>query len=1482
MIALMIFLIFGFIKNGFATTVEIVQGKLLVNGEPFTIKGIGYSPVPIGVDLETTPPYGDYFTSDYSALYNRDLPLLRQMGANTIRLWGWNNAADHTDFLNKAYNNGVDPIYVIVTFWMGPSLYPDISSPSARAQIKADFRAMVAAHKDHPAILMWSIGNELNAPWMYGNKLNDLFSLINEMAEEAHQEEGSDYRPVITPLSDTNLINTIATYNPSMTSLDAWGANVYRGQSFGTLFNDYKTASNKPLVILEFGIDAYDHINGDEYENTGLPYQAIYAHDLWNEIKSNSDVCVGGTIMAYSDEWWKGKYSTAEAGCPDYNPSVHSTCGYATGSHPDGYSNEEWWGIMRTVDNGEGPDIMEQREIFSTFQYLWKGSANCPSYIFFGETVSCSIDATGEADTYTFSGSANDKVIIRMSRTSGNLSPQIELYKSDGTLFCSAWGGSNAEIKDCTLPETGTYTIRADDYWNTYTGGYNLYLGYSTPGILEVTPTDGLVSSGSQTGPFSPSSTTYTIRNTGDDSIDWTVSKTQEWVSLSSTIGTLAGGASTNVTVSINSNANSLTPDTYDDTVTFTNVTNGSGNTTRSVSLTVREPGQAIPLPLGTSERISVQKDQPIWFETVVPEGSANLFILLQKDTSWSGTLEVYKDDVILKSTSGSNDFAIQIPNPSAGSYTTKLSGSGSGVITALSSLTELILGEWAVGTILRQWGSVWYQVNVPSDQSMLSVAVETLGIWSKLEVFYGALGSTQRWSATGDKMNLQINSPPSGMYYIHLTDSAWGFGPDTSRDHLIKADVNPIEPPPATEPLITSISSTKGGNTGLVTIAINGVQLDPDATVWLSRSGENNIVAQSVSGSDDKKILTAQFDLTGASPGEWTLTVQNPDGQTVAAPVSFTIESGGEAKLWVEIVGREQIRSGRDQRYIIRCGNSGEVDAYDLVLIILVPSNSEIQSDLNGTLPEWLPSSVNNGEFKAVPIWILKLSANSQWDIPVTVSAPQDDFPANSILDIRVELRKSLESDYSRTGDMASIRTSPTFQAIVDAVADILGVAPGTSAVRLNQFSQQLLRETIEDKTEEFVRQTGQEHLRIVVQPPFIGMAIGGIIGAVAAPFLGVDPWTGAGVGAGFGGLVETGIHLFWATVDRMVESANIISASSRLLVVSSISPEDKYGPTGYDPEGTAPENLKRYIPADHSLSYKIDFWNKEDAPAPTQDVIITDQLDTDLDWNSFSFTEFGFLKWKVLLEGGQYFNVDVDLRPDNNLIVNVEGTFDPETGEIRWEFHSLDPVNYEPPEDPMAGFLPPITDTGYEIGWVIYNVNPKQGLPTGTQITNQAWVKFDVDVFKPAPPNPDSEIPGYGPYLNTIDSGKPTSNVSSLSATQTTTNFSVSWSGSDDEGGSGIKNYDIYVSDNGGAYTLWLTTSETSATFTGQNGHQYSFYSRARDNVGNIEDAPAQADASTSIYVTTYDLDGDGDGDIDIVDIMKVAAQWGWTAQI
>jgi len=105
---------------------------------------------------------------------------------------------------------------------------------------------------------------------------------------------------------------------------------------------------------------------------------------------------------------------------------------------------------------------------------------------------------------------------------------------------------------------------------------------------------------------------------------------------------------------------------------------------------------------------------------------------------------------------------------------------------------------------------------------------------------------------------------------------------------------------------------------------------------------------------------------------------------------------------------------------------------------------------------------------------------------------------------------------------------------------------------------------------------------------------------------------------------------------------------------------------------------------------------------------------------------------------------------------------------------------------------------------------------------------------------------------WLNTIDDTSPTSKVDALPAMEPTASFKVSWTGSDRD--SGVQDFSVYVSDNGGVFALWLAnTPLTSATFNGRSGHSYSFYSIARDLVGNLENGKTSAEATTRVVVDT-----------------------------
>ncbi len=101
-------------------------------------------------------------------------------------------------------------------------------------------------------------------------------------------------------------------------------------------------------------------------------------------------------------------------------------------------------------------------------------------------------------------------------------------------------------------------------------------------------------------------------------------------------------------------------------------------------------------------------------------------------------------------------------------------------------------------------------------------------------------------------------------------------------------------------------------------------------------------------------------------------------------------------------------------------------------------------------------------------------------------------------------------------------------------------------------------------------------------------------------------------------------------------------------------------------------------------------------------------------------------------------------------------------------------------------------------------------------------------------------------------VDNTPPTSRVTPLPAYESSATFNLSWSGSD-PGGSGVATFDIYVSDNGGAYSLFKSaTTSFTAAFNGVDGHTYSFYSVATDNAGNIESKTPIAEGTTLVDTT------------------------------
>ena len=335
--------------------VRVSGRQLLVGspGEPYQIRGVGYQPTPVG---QQPGNYNCY----QQALWGRDLPLLRRMGCNTLRTWGKINNDD--GFLDACWNGGAEPIRVVAGFWINPA--SDFEDPAVRSAILDDFKAYVAAYKNHPAILIWLPGGEIN----YALKdnppqLKAWFTLLDELGWGAYQVEGETYHPVTTDLAadvwngptyltDLAVMHIgsaeLLTDDSHMTGLDVWGINSYRGSTFdgparrgrSNLFADYAALSSKPMWLSEYGADAWDHGAGEEAERA----QADQDRGLWDLIAASVEVCRGGSVMAYSDEWWKN----GQAG----NWTTHDPGPWQRGDQPDGWTDEEYYGIVRLAPDG--------------------------------------------------------------------------------------------------------------------------------------------------------------------------------------------------------------------------------------------------------------------------------------------------------------------------------------------------------------------------------------------------------------------------------------------------------------------------------------------------------------------------------------------------------------------------------------------------------------------------------------------------------------------------------------------------------------------------------------------------------------------------------------------------------------------------------------------------------------------------------------------------------------------------------------------------------------------------------------------------------------------------------------------------------------------------------------------------------------------------------------------------------------------------
>jgi len=288
--------------------VSVSERQILVNENPYLIKGICYHPVPKGSkDLS------------FNSL-DQDLALMVEAGINTIRVYA---PIDNKDVLDKIHDAGLK---VVIGFGYNQGGRFDILSGT--------FVDYINTFKNHPAILMWELGNEYNyhPEWFEGD-IKNWYKALKEATDLAHENDTN--HPVTTAHGD--LPDALAL--SICTNIDVWGMNSYRWDNPEAIFSEWEALSHKPMYLSEAGGDSYMTISRDGYEaGSNEKAQANANKNILNAIFKNQDICSGVTMFSFTDGWWK-------AG----NPEKQDPGGWAPNSSGvpyDGAPNEEYWGMV--------------------------------------------------------------------------------------------------------------------------------------------------------------------------------------------------------------------------------------------------------------------------------------------------------------------------------------------------------------------------------------------------------------------------------------------------------------------------------------------------------------------------------------------------------------------------------------------------------------------------------------------------------------------------------------------------------------------------------------------------------------------------------------------------------------------------------------------------------------------------------------------------------------------------------------------------------------------------------------------------------------------------------------------------------------------------------------------------------------------------------------------------------------------------------
>ncbi|MDP3723621.1 MAG: glycoside hydrolase family 2 TIM barrel-domain containing protein [Candidatus Omnitrophota bacterium] len=274
--------------------VQVRGDWFYVDGEPFLVKGVGYSPSRPG-----QLPWRDRVDP---ALMERDFQRIVQAGFNTLRTW----SPLSPEALSLADRYG---LMVLQGIWVEHN--GNYASEAFRTRTLKTISAEVRRTQPHANVLAFLVGNELLPEQVFQSGIGEIETLLSQMAQEVKR-------------ADATRLASYANW-PSLSFLDAsiWDLvcfNLYPyepssvAHTFG--FRGYvehlkrTAARGKPLVITEVGLSV-SPVAAPKAGYGGFTPEAQRRElvTLWDDLFQAG--AQGGVIFEWNDEWWK-QYESAD------------------------------------------------------------------------------------------------------------------------------------------------------------------------------------------------------------------------------------------------------------------------------------------------------------------------------------------------------------------------------------------------------------------------------------------------------------------------------------------------------------------------------------------------------------------------------------------------------------------------------------------------------------------------------------------------------------------------------------------------------------------------------------------------------------------------------------------------------------------------------------------------------------------------------------------------------------------------------------------------------------------------------------------------------------------------------------------------------------------------------------------------------------------------------------------------------------------